>query len=72
MNRTQYRQNRRLIRDNGNYALLWMSATDRDAFLHLINQREDIYQDILFFYRSVQSIHDRLTFRHRALRDIRA
>lgn len=68
MNRTQYRAARRLYRDNGAYALHWMSVDARGAFQRLIAQREDIYADIMSFYRSVKSVGDRLTYRHRAVR----
>ena len=32
MNRQQYKQARRLIRDNGSYALNWFDETTRSAF----------------------------------------
>jgi hypothetical protein len=71
MNRTQYLAARRLYRDNGAYALRWMPSDASDAFQRLIAQRDDVYADIISFYRGVQSVADRLTYRHRAVRDIR-
>ena len=41
MNRTQYRQARRLIRDNGRYALKWLNAQAREAFGHLLFNIQD-------------------------------
>ena len=41
MNRTQYRQARRLIRDNGRYALKWLNAQAREAFDHLLFNIQD-------------------------------
>ena len=41
MNRTQYRQARRLIRDNGRYALKWLDAKAREAFDHLLFNIQD-------------------------------
>jgi len=41
MTRTQYRQARRLIRDNGRYALNWFDAETRAAFDHLLFNIQD-------------------------------
>ncbi len=41
MNRTQYRQARRLIRDNGRYALNWFDASTREIFDHLLFNIQD-------------------------------
>lgn len=73
MTRIEYRAARRLIRDNGTHALRWMTPDTRAAFERLIGQPDDPYAEILFFYRGHEmSIHDRLTFRHRQIRNIRA
>jgi hypothetical protein len=42
MNKSQYKQNRRLLRDNGTYALRWMSQTDKQAMTKLVYQSTDI------------------------------
>lgn len=36
MTKAQYRQARRLIRDNGRYALNWLDGATRAAFDHLL------------------------------------
>ena len=41
MNRTQYRQASRLIRDNGRYALNWFDANTREIFDHLLFNIQD-------------------------------
>lgn len=50
MNRTQYRQARRLIRDNGRFALRWLPADQAEAMnallakpTDLITERADCY-----------------------------
>lgn len=42
MNRTEYRQARRLIRDNGKSALNWMPAQHKRVMAHLELHRERI------------------------------
>ncbi len=39
MNRTQYRQARRLLRDNGRAALKWLDGMARDVMERLIDER---------------------------------
>lgn len=39
MNRTQYRQARRLLRDNGRAALKWLDDTGRAVMERLIDER---------------------------------
>ncbi|CAB3972286.1 MULTISPECIES: hypothetical protein [Burkholderia] len=41
MNRIEYRNARRLIRDNGRYALRWLPAEQRDALDHLMFNIQD-------------------------------
>ena len=41
MTKTQYRAARRLIRDNGRYALNWMDTATRAAFDHLLFNIQD-------------------------------
>lgn len=41
MNRTQYRQARRLVRDNGRYALNWMGERARREMEHLLFNVQD-------------------------------
>jgi hypothetical protein len=43
MTRSSYRKARRLLRDNGRFALRWLSKGDRDIFerLLMIQDRED-------------------------------
>ncbi|AEZ50847.1 hypothetical protein DC1_00029 [Burkholderia phage DC1] len=40
MNRTEYRSARRLIRDNGRFALRWLPAEQRDAMDRIITERD--------------------------------
>jgi hypothetical protein len=67
MNRTEYRLARRLFRDNGKYALTWMTPPIREVFQHIINQKDDPYEEIEFFLRGIPypSVRSRLTFRQR-------
>ena len=41
MNRKTYNKTRRLIRDNGRYALNWMNAIDREEWDHLLFNIQD-------------------------------
>ena len=41
MTRTQYRQARRLIRDNGRYALNWITGSAREELDHLLFNIQD-------------------------------
>ena len=45
MNKQQYRVSRRLVRDNGQYALSWMSREARDVWEQLIYQGKDWLQE---------------------------
>ena len=64
MNRTQYKQARRLIRDNGYYALHWMSPSVAYVMEELRHQKDDDYTDIQFFFKSCTDISNRLKYRH--------
>ena len=41
MNKTEYRQARRLLRDNGRYALRWVSERTRMELSHLLFNIQD-------------------------------
>lgn len=41
MNKQAYRQARRLIRDNGYFAVRWLKMSQASLMLQLKNQRED-------------------------------
>ena len=45
MNSTQYRQARRLLRDNGTYALRWLPTSQAATMSALMSQRGDPLQD---------------------------
>lgn len=45
MTKQQYRQARRLIRDNGMYALRWIRMSHASIMLKLANQKEDPLQE---------------------------
>lgn len=52
MDRTTYRQARRLIRDNGAHALRWLAPADAQVMRALASQSDDGYSELLFFKRS--------------------
>lgn len=52
MNRTTYRQARRLIRDNGMHALRWLSPADAQVMRTLAKQSDNSYDELVFFKRS--------------------
>lgn len=41
MTRTEYRQHRRLLRDNGRYALNWIKGAAREQLDHLLFNIQD-------------------------------
>lgn len=53
MNRTQYRQARRLIRDNGAYALRWLAPAQANVWRVLLAQRDDRLAEEEFFFRAM-------------------
>ena len=53
MNRTEYRAARRLIRDNGRYALTWLDKEDRRDWTHLLDAAEDSYSDLVWMKRTM-------------------
>ena len=44
MNRTQYRQARRLVRDNGRFALRWLPADQAAAMSAIIAEPNDLIE----------------------------
>lgn len=63
INRTEYRNARRLIRDNGMYALHWMNPTTQLIMETLRYQEMDAYQDIQTFFNSCSDTRKRLMYR---------
>ena len=41
MNKQEYRVSRRLVRDNGSYALVWMSKEDAQVWEQLLDIRHE-------------------------------
>lgn len=61
--RQEYRAARRLIRDNGIYALFWMTPTVALIMETLRYQREDQFIDIQVFFKSCKDTTKRLQYR---------
>tara|TARA_R110000868_G_C10397865_1_gene720997 strand:+ start:138 stop:374 length:237 start_codon:yes stop_codon:yes gene_type:complete len=52
MTRNQYLEARRMYRDNGRSALKWMAPETAQTMRALIDSRDDVYAELVFFYRS--------------------
>ena len=65
MNRTQYRQARRLIRDNGRAALKWLDTKGREAMERLLEEKKTTDMlaeraDVVAYCQSVGTHHTAL------------
>lgn len=66
MTRRQYKQLRRLLRDNGRYALLLMDQAGRDVMEMLVYQREDALRERSDVVAYCKRLNIPYNFRHLA------
>lgn len=52
MNRNQYNEARKLVRENGAFAYRWMSPQDAHVMHSLVSMPDDAYNELVFFKRS--------------------
>ena len=63
MNKSEYRAARRLIRDNGLYALHWLGPSAALIMDTLHYQPVDMYSDIQSFFKACADTRNRLLYR---------
>jgi hypothetical protein len=63
MTKSEYKAARKLIRENGMYALHWMNPTTQLVMSELRYQGNDMYADIQSFFRSCTNTRNRLLYR---------